>query len=82
MRVRGKISLLLEGLSPILAVLKKGLAGSRRPVFPARCFPSPHIAYDLRSNGFGLTCAKFEGAGARPGKINKWRPCFVKSRSW
>ena len=60
MRVRGKISLLLEGLSPISAVLKKALQAVVGQSFQHDASP---VACDLRSNGFGLTCAKFEGAG-------------------
>jgi hypothetical protein len=72
MRIRGKISLLLEGLSqfPLVpASAEKGLAGrlSSRS-FPHDASALTHVAYGLRSNGFGLTCAKFEGAGG-----NTWQ---------
>jgi len=74
MRVRGKISLLLEGLSPISAVLKKALQAVVGQSFQHDASPC-RMLRTLRSNGFGLTCAKFEGRrGHYLAKINKGAP--------
>jgi len=62
------------------------MAGS--PIFfIAQAFSSlmrswPHVACDLRSNAFGLTCAKFEGAGGNTWQIDWAAPSLRQSRSW
>jgi hypothetical protein len=63
MQVRGKNSV----LSRVLAKLPRVPNGFAKAV-----------ANGLRSDGFGLTCAQFEGAGIKPG--NTWKSALASSK--